>query len=108
MQFFLSLCIILIDRYLDPLASAGLFKDITLIVDGTDCPIHRPGTREQRNVYTNGRNKENILSRYVFCFLQIRSFSGTISSTLSLVKLVLGGFVGLAGQILAVCLIMAL
>jgi len=47
-------------RFRDPLANAGLFQDITLIVDGTDCPIHRPGTREQRNIFTNGRNKENI------------------------------------------------
>jgi len=51
-------------RFLDPVASSGVFSDITLIVDGTDCPINRPGTRELRNTYTNGRNKENISSRY--------------------------------------------
>ena len=64
-QFF-SIC-----RHLDPVPHGGTFGDIALIVDGTDCPINRPGTREERNLFTNGRNKENISSRYVVVVVEV-------------------------------------
>jgi hypothetical protein len=51
-----------------------VFGDIALIVDGTDCPINRPGTREGRNEFSNGRNKENISSRYVMRLLLLMIF----------------------------------
>src|SRR5690348_3064393 len=35
-----------------------------LTVDGTDCPINRPTERENRDLYSCGRLKENISSRY--------------------------------------------
>jgi len=56
--------ILLENRFLDAIPRDGLFKDISLIVDGTDCPINRPSTREERELYSNGRLKENISSRY--------------------------------------------
>jgi hypothetical protein len=51
-------------RFLYPIPESGLFKNISLIVDGTDCPINRPINREQRELYSNGRVKENIYGRY--------------------------------------------
>jgi len=54
----------------------GLFANIALVVDGTDCPIQRPNSpslynypdrqRWLRNLYTTGRKKENSKSKYVF------------------------------------------
>lgn len=44
--------------------SKGIFKNVSLIVDGTDCPIDRPGNREDRNYFSNGRHKENTYGRY--------------------------------------------
>jgi hypothetical protein len=49
---------------LDPFPKTGLFRNITLIVDGTDCPINRPSARKDRELYSSGRLKENISSRY--------------------------------------------
>jgi len=52
------------NRFLDSYPKCGIFQNISLIVDGTDCPINRPTTREERELYSNGRLKENISSRY--------------------------------------------
>jgi len=42
----------------------GVFSHITLIIDGTECPIERPCDIRERFLYSNGRPKENIYSRY--------------------------------------------
>lgn len=43
---------------------SGVFKNVTLVVDGTDCPIYRPNTKSDRLIYTCGRPKENTYSKY--------------------------------------------
>jgi len=52
------------DRYLDDVPRFGIFRNISLIVDATDCPIRRPSVRTQRELYSNGRMKENTYCRY--------------------------------------------
>jgi len=52
------------DRFLDHVPSAGIFAGISLVVDGTDCPVDRPQTRDGRNFLSSGRSKENIYGRY--------------------------------------------
>jgi Mg2+ and Co2+ transporter CorA len=52
----------------------GLFKDIALVVDGTDIPIEKPNGRHinsrvlkwLRRCYYAGREKDNMRSRYCF------------------------------------------
>jgi len=46
--------------------STGIFKNVSLIVDGTDCPVDRPTLRSDRDYYSNGRHKENSYGRYNF------------------------------------------
>jgi len=53
------------DRLKGPVASSGIFKDISMIVDGTDCPINTPfASKEERLRFFCGRNKDNTNSRY--------------------------------------------
>ena len=40
--------------------------DCALVVDVTECAIERPKSRELRNLYSNGRNKENTYGRLPF------------------------------------------
>ncbi len=47
-------------------ALSGPFEGISLIVDGTDCPVDRPQYRADREILSNGRTKENIYGRYNF------------------------------------------
>lgn len=43
----------------------GLFHGISLIVDGTDCPIDTPSTsKEEKLNFCCGRNKDNAHSKY--------------------------------------------
>lgn len=42
----------------------GVFKNVALVVDGTDCPVYRPSTKEDRLKYSSGRPKENTYSKY--------------------------------------------
>lgn len=45
--------------------TSGLFKGITMVVDGTDVPIERPSfSKLERRVYFSGRKKENARSKY--------------------------------------------
>jgi len=52
------------DRFSGTFATQGPFAGVTLVADGSDCPVDRPGNREDRNFLSNGRSKENIYSRY--------------------------------------------
>jgi len=53
------------DRFKGPVATSGPFQNITLIVDGTDCPIDRPClSKDERTKYHSGRSKDNQYSRY--------------------------------------------
>jgi hypothetical protein len=45
-------------------SQTSLFSGCYLALDATECPIDRPSRREQRNLYSNGRHKENSRSRY--------------------------------------------
>lgn len=51
-------------RFATPPSESSFFQNAFLVVDGTDCPLRRPSKREDRNLYSNGRSKENIKSRY--------------------------------------------
>jgi hypothetical protein len=60
------------NRFDGEIAKYGLFEDIALVVDGTDCPIERPNNRKEnssvlkwlRRIYYSGREKDNLRSRY--------------------------------------------
>jgi hypothetical protein len=52
------------DRYNPTIPSYGIFKDVSMIVDATDCPIDRPTSLENRLNYSSGRSKENTHGRY--------------------------------------------
>ena len=60
----------------------GLFKGVTLIIDGTDCPIDRPGeSKEVRMEYSSGRNKDNQQSKYNLKYtVAVQISSGRICS----------------------------
>jgi len=45
-------------------ATEGVFRNVTLIVDATECAIDRPSKHVDRNLYSSGRNKENTYGRY--------------------------------------------
>jgi len=51
-------------RLFDFIPFKGIFKDIALIVDGTDCPINRLSSRLKRLAYSSGRKKDNTQSKY--------------------------------------------
>jgi len=59
-------------RFEGPVAEQGLFEGITLVIDGTDCPIERPNRDFEdsptqiwrRKLYYSGRDKENSRSKY--------------------------------------------
>jgi len=42
----------------------GIFEGISLIVDGSDCPIDRPALKYQRLNFFSGRSKENQYGKY--------------------------------------------
>jgi hypothetical protein len=44
----------------------GIFKDISIVIDGTDLPIERPSSlsKLERQCYFSGRKKENARSKY--------------------------------------------
>lgn len=71
-------------RYSDPLPK-GLFENVVIIVDGTDCPINRPGLISDRYLLTNGRSKENISSRYNYKY----TIACQISSGIEINKILL-------------------
>jgi hypothetical protein len=52
------------ERFIPFFPTKGPFANATLVVDATDCAIDRPTHREDRNLYSNGRNKENTHGRY--------------------------------------------
>jgi len=60
------------NRFNGHVPSIGLFKDIALVVDGTDIPIERPNNKNIdssllkwiRRIYYSGREKDNMKSRY--------------------------------------------
>lgn len=51
-------------RFDDYVPDRGIFKNIALVVDGTDCPIDRPNTKDERLAFSSGRNKENTYGKY--------------------------------------------
>lgn len=51
-------------RFDGPIAESGIFANVTLVVDGTDCPIYRPTEKSDRLLYSSGRKKENTYSKY--------------------------------------------
>jgi hypothetical protein len=51
-------------RYSSLVPKTGVFANVSLIVDSTDCPIDRPSKLEDRLEYTSGRSKENTYGRY--------------------------------------------
>lgn len=52
------------ERFFPFVPAEGPFSDISLVIDGTDCPIDRPSRRADRNLFSNGRHKENTYGRY--------------------------------------------
>ena len=62
----------------------GIFHGVTLVVDGTDCPIDTPSTsKEERLRFCSGRNKENAHSRYNWKYtLAVSPFDGKICQIL--------------------------
>jgi len=52
------------DRYIPFRPTRGMFSDMSIIIDCTDCPTRRPGTKVARLAFTTGRPKDNIGSRY--------------------------------------------
>jgi len=51
-------------RFNDFVPTHGVFKGVSLIVDGTECPLDRPMTKTERLKYFSGRKKENAYSKY--------------------------------------------
>jgi hypothetical protein len=67
----------------DHIPKKGIFKNVSLIVDGTDCPIDRPGKRKDRNLHSNGRHKENTYGRYNWKYtIAVQISSGRICAVL--------------------------
>jgi hypothetical protein len=52
------------DRFHPTIPNSGIFENVSLIVDGTDCSIDRPSELCNRLKYSNGRSKENTHGRY--------------------------------------------
>ncbi len=58
------------DRLYDyiPSSNVPIFNRVTMIIDGTQCPIYCPNgnntTKEERIEYFSGRSKDNTYSRY--------------------------------------------
>lgn len=38
---------------------SGVFEGVTMIVDGTECPVDPPGIKEEKLEFVSGRNKDN-------------------------------------------------
>jgi len=71
------------DRFSPFIPQLGIFAGISLIVDGTDCAIDRPKTREERNYFSNGRHKENTYGRYNYKYtIACQIISGKICSVI--------------------------
>jgi len=52
-------------RFSGIVPQTGIFANIALVVDGTDCPIDRPSySKKERCLYSCGRHKENTYGRY--------------------------------------------
>jgi len=53
------------DRFSGPVPTSGLFANIAMIIDGTDCPVDRPfASKEERLKFFSGRSKDNQYSKY--------------------------------------------
>lgn len=60
------------NRFNGVIPDRGLFRDIALVVDGTDIPIERPNSdlvdgslqKWRRRIFYSGREKDNMRSRY--------------------------------------------
>jgi len=66
-------------RLIPYVPSRGIFANVSLIVDATDCPVERPKELEDRLQLSNGRLKENIYSRYNFKYsIACQITTGTI------------------------------
>jgi len=52
------------ERLEGPVCSTGMFKNVRIIVDGTDCPIFTPGSKAERLAHKSGRKKDNLSSAY--------------------------------------------
>jgi len=53
------------NRFEDFIPTTGLFKDISIVVDGTECPIVKPSySKVHRKAYSSGRKKDTSHGRY--------------------------------------------
>jgi len=53
------------ERFDGPLPTSGIFANVFMIIDGTDCPVDCPSTsKEERLKYFSGRAKDNQYSKY--------------------------------------------
>jgi len=53
------------DRFKGPFATNGIFKNVFMVIDATDCPIDKPSaSKEERLLYYCGRNKDSSYSKY--------------------------------------------
>jgi len=52
------------ERLEDLACSKGIFQNVQIIVDGTDCPIFTPGSKPERLKHKSGRKKDNLASAY--------------------------------------------
>ena len=52
-------------RFIVYIPKDGFFKGISIVIDGTDCPIKIPSeNKETRLLYFSGRSKDNCKGRY--------------------------------------------
>jgi len=51
------------ERLEGPVCSTGMFKNVRIIVDGTDCPIFTPGSKAERLAHKSGRKKRQFILR---------------------------------------------
>src|SRR5690242_1635509 len=60
------MCEIDLERRFDgPIADEGIFENIAMVIDGTDCPIERPSkSKLERKIFFSGKKKENARSKY--------------------------------------------
>jgi hypothetical protein len=71
------------NRFFPYRPNEGIFENVSLIIDGTDCPIDRPTELEDRLKYSSGRPKENTHGRYNFKYtLACQIVSGKICALL--------------------------
>jgi len=75
------MCEIDIEKRFDGhIPTEGIFKDISMIIDGTDIPIDRPYiSKTDRQIFFSGRKKENARSKYNFKYtVGVQITNGTI------------------------------